>query len=355
MLNRLPAIILLTISCGFVFVNSDVLEGNLPDQKQDIKVHAFDFVYADSSFSAGVYLHLEEDSMPDHYSALISMPVCDDGLCQKLEIELFWDLIGDYIRFDTVAGIPLTKYDHLPFTSQDYEKLHQILSDENSILSRKTVDELFDEEKTRKSDSIDAVTGATAEEVKNAIVEGALYSSYELWHFAQGRIKLRIKEHTDEIYSELLRDKFLKSDSYEMQLYALRRFDEKDFAEEINRIKFILKSDSPLVQLYILKKIPIEVLSEHQAEFVAIFTGISEGGRQLLIDRLTEVQALEVASILKLLDLEDELATAELRSLLAYLRSNPVLVSHAISERLAHLHETQPGKAYYIDQYLSSE
>src|SRR3546814_12757331 len=93
-----------------------------------------------------------------------------------------------------------SKNDHLEFMQDDYIKLHKLLSDNNSIIKRKSKSELLDDTKTRVSEVVDAVTGATALEVKEAVVDGALYSSYTIYHIVYGPLSERIANYSDRIY-----------------------------------------------------------------------------------------------------------------------------------------------------------
>jgi len=190
------------------------------------------------------------------YYANIKTTVCNDTLCQLVLLKVFWDLAGNFTRFDTLQGKPLTKNDHIPFTSQDYEKLHYTLIDETSILGNKTKDELLDKDRSRYSAKIDGVTGATAQEIKSAVVEGALYSTYTLWHLANGTIKGLIRKHTLSRYNDKIRQQLLKSDNPPTIIFGLKNLDEKFYYEQFDQIVDLLKFGNPLVNFYLAKKIP---------------------------------------------------------------------------------------------------
>lgn len=196
-----------------------------------------------------------------YYYASLNTTVCNDTLCQLVLLKLYWDLAGNYTRFDTLPGMPLTKNDHITFTSPDYEKLHASLKDHNSILGSKAEDELLDQYRTRYSGKIDAVTGATAMELKDAVVEGALYSTYTLWHLANGDIKQKIQDHTLAHYNPAIEKQLLGSSNPMAVLMGLKFLDEKDYMNRFDQIIDIMKSGSPLVNFYIAKKLPQEVFA----------------------------------------------------------------------------------------------
>lgn len=74
-------------------------------------------------------IHFNEQNNPARYEANLNLPVCDDNLCANVIVKVYWDLAGNYNGFDTLRGIPLTKFDHRPFTAADYYKLDEILAD----------------------------------------------------------------------------------------------------------------------------------------------------------------------------------------------------------------------------------
>lgn len=217
----------------------------------------------DSVFLNPVYFCI--DSLDNYlYYSSIKTTVCSDTLCQLVFLDIYWDLAGNYVRFDTLQGIPLTKNDHLPFSSQDYFKLQTTLRNENSILGEKTRDELLDQIQTRYSKEIDAVTGATAKELKSAVVEGALYSTYTLWHLVNDGIKQKILENTLKINNAEIEKQLLNSQNPRTIIIGLRNLDEKYYFNHFEEILELMKSGHPLVNFYIVKKMPQNLLKIEQ-------------------------------------------------------------------------------------------
>ena len=205
------------------------------------------------------------------YETILRTPVCNDTLCQVVQIKIYWDLIGDYISFDTLAGYPLTKNDHLPFSPDDYNKLQATLKDGNSILGRKSEGELLDNTRQRYSQKIDAVTGATDLQIKNAVVDGALYSTYTLWHLVNGDIRQVLSSCTIENYNSKMEEQLLFSDNTKSIIFALKQFEDKDYINRFQDIIRIMEKGYPLVNFYIAKNLPHEVfLSEENQKSLSL-------------------------------------------------------------------------------------
>lgn len=334
------------------------------DVKSDTALHtiefpfytkkAFDFPLKDSLFISSVELNYAKDSLPVMYSSIISTSVCDDGLCQTLELLMHWNLIGNYLRYDTVSGAPLTKFDHLPFAESDYKKLHEILADKNSVLERKTLNDLFDKDSVRISNTVDAITGATARDVKNAIVEGALYSTYKLWHIAHGRITAKIRDYTKTNFTADLGKKLLSSEDYQEQLFALKLFKDEDFTEYFDSVLKLLATGNPLVEMYILKKLPIAILidSVHQIELVGIFSNMDINGKTMLLTRMKDIGNVNAKSLQLLSFKINKMDVKQLKTYLELLKLNQYPVDERIVANLIKASTSTDAKGYYILKYL---
>lgn len=217
----------------------------------------------DSVFINPVFL-CEDSDNKFVYRCELRSPVCSDTLCRVVRILIFWDLAGDFVRFDTLQGWPLTKYDHKPFTTSDYIKLQNTLEDENSILARKGEDELLDINKSRYSEKIDGITGATAVQIQNTVVEGALYSTYTLWHLANGKIRRDLLTHTLENYNHEIEYQMLYSGKTHQVLIALKQWKDHDFISRFPEVIRILKDGDPLVNFYMAKKLPVDLYRSKQ-------------------------------------------------------------------------------------------
>lgn len=240
------------------------------------------------------------EGKPAFYTSHLRTTVCDDEVCEIMHIHLFWDLTGVYAGFDTVAGHPLTKFDHEPFTSEDYLKLHQLLMNDGSILKFKAKEELIDKEKVSASDVVDGTTGATALEIREEIVEGALYTSYTLWHLAySGAIKKKLNQHTEEVYDDELKSHFLQSSRSSYQVFAVERFLKEDFIEYQPDLLEAIKEGIPLLRKQILNKLPAS-LWEHegmQTELCNRFYLMDVNSKTLLLSGLNKSTIIHSKSL----------------------------------------------------------
>lgn len=265
------------------FFNLDWSEGtSYVRQVKDI------YVEIDSIDGFNLEVFLDSNEHPVFYGSRISTPVCADGECKLMHIDLFWTLLGDYAGFNRFKDLPLTKHDHEEFLEKDYLKLHHLLSDERSILKKRKLHDLVEKPLQSQSNDIDALSGATVAEVKESVVEGALYSCYVAWHIANGKIKKIIRDKLAVQVSEQLIKGMLRSNSSEYHLYALKHinFDEYDkYFEELIRLHRI---GIPLVRGFILKSLPLSFWEneELQEALWQEFTKIDLNSRTLLLSRL---------------------------------------------------------------------
>jgi hypothetical protein len=238
----------------------------------------------------------EKNQVQVFYSARLKMAVCDDKLCAILLLKIRWDLAGNYVRFDTIPGIPLTKFDHKPFTGADYKKLDQILKDKNSTLRMLEKEDLVDKNNLIKATTVDAVTGATPATIKNAVVEGAVYSSYTLWHYVHGMVKDSIRAFTDRIYSEQIALQMLRSENYETQLFALKKFTSDDYRKYFNETCQAISASVPLVRAYMIGRLPLPFQEpERNHQLVLLFKSLDDYSKSAWIDRITGDEKLAAA------------------------------------------------------------
>lgn len=136
------------------------------------------------------------------YHSLLKTAICSDDLCLPIQINLFWDLMGDFDHFLVPNEHPFTKFDHQPFDQSDYKLLLNILKDTLSLIRDYAVEDFLDNNNHVHSLKVDAVTRPTAKVFSNVTVPGALYTAYSLWHIVNGPIKYKLKETLDKTYKE---------------------------------------------------------------------------------------------------------------------------------------------------------
>lgn len=155
----------------------------------------------------------DDQDLPDFYVAHVKTPVCEDSQCYDIEVMLKFDLTGQFLGLDTLAGKGLTKLDHIPFTDGDYDQLQSLLMDERSPLGWYEKEALISD--TRNSD-LDGFTGATILEIRDIVIDGGVYSCYTLWNLVHRNLKFIAQERTKVLFDEGLIRKMV---SYKEERY----------------------------------------------------------------------------------------------------------------------------------------
>lgn len=168
-------------------------------------------------------LVLDKAGRPQYFFRNIFTPVCNTGECKPVYINFYWDLLGNYTRFEMPAGEVLTKTDHRDFKPEEYQKLQEILSRETSIFSELKMEDLVVKGTEKISDSVDIRTGATLKTIKNEVIEGAVYTCYTLWHLAHGKAAEEMKKITESYAGPALLHTFLRSNNHHYQYWAMEK------------------------------------------------------------------------------------------------------------------------------------
>jgi hypothetical protein len=152
----------------------------------------------------------DEKGIPLWFSRDLFLAVCLTGVCQMVQVSVYWTGAGTYFGFQTSENQPMTKTDHSKFKKEDYEKLHLILSDSLSVLKRYKIEELTVETESVSKDKklIDGHSGATEPSLAGYVVKDAVYTSFTVWHSVYGytmeKIKSIIEQRTDESYLKMV-------------------------------------------------------------------------------------------------------------------------------------------------------
>lgn len=308
-----------------------------------------------------LFLLSDERGQPLLFFADITLTVCLDNLCDPVRIELYWDLVGNYAGYGVVPGQPLLKYDHQPFEPADYAKLHQVLSDRDSILGRQPLASLLDggaERKTgyrtKNGQQIDAFSGATAKEIAGSIVPGALYSCYGIWNAVHGEVRVQITRHLRSIFSPTLALSFLSSDLPDCQAYALKEGGAAFVEENLPRILALFAGSPPFVQATILDRLPPRVWGKPDVTrtLYGEFRNLDAGTRDVLIRNL-ELASAEAVALL--VDRIEAMNKGQLQRYLAYLAADPVRLTGPVRNRLRDLATAERyAYGYVIAGFLRS-
>lgn len=149
-------------------------------------------------------------------------------------------------------------------------------------------EDLVDKTVKVKATMVDAVTGATPQTIRNAVVEGAVYSSYTLWHFVNGPIKDNIAAFTLSIYSDPVARQMLTSDNYETQLFALRKWTETEYELHTDLLFQVIRQSVPLIKAYAISKSPLPFCTiEKNRQFIALFPMLDAYSKSIFLNRIT--------------------------------------------------------------------
>jgi len=311
--------------------------------------------FMEDGFIAPVSIELVSDEgNPLFYSSSIRTTVCDDEICEIMYVKLYWDLVGEYVGFDTLVKHPLTKFDHEPFTHVDYERLHELLKNEGSILKFKQKDELIDKEKVRASDVVDGTTGATSVEIKKEVVEGALYSSYTLWHLAyNGKVKNMITEQTALRIDDQLLKQLLNSSRSGYKLFAFHNFEEKEYQVYRKYWLSALKNDMPLTRKYILNNLPEKIWNTKNAQedVCALFSYYDVNTKTYLLNKLKKTANVSARSLEYISDGLTDLNSNQTKQFLSLVRNRKEITPNTKSN-IAQASDNKNFKySYLIDEY----
>jgi len=294
--------------------------------------------YLHDSIPMQVDLVYDQNNLPDHYYSYVRSPVCDDGLCKLVHIKLYWDLLGNFKDYETPDGLPLTKFDHLEFTREDYLKLTSILADQNSLLKDYEVDELIDPDTEVVSETVDAVTGATKETVKKAVVSGAVYSTYVIWHIVNGEVTAKMQEHTASTMNEPLLKKFMLSDNHHYHYYALDQLQQDDLTQLVDETGTMLSQANVFVARNIINRLSEEALITEawQLKLVELYPDLEYQAQQLVLDRLKNVQ-LAASTLQNLAELLARQSARQVETILTLMVKNEENLTKQVLAAIAKL------------------
>lgn len=173
-------------------------------------------------------LALDEKGQPQYFFRNIFTPVCYTNECKPVYINFYWDLLGNYQRYDLPEGKVLTKVDHDEFKEADYQKLQDILAQPNSIFADLEMEDLITKGTDNLTDSVDAKAGATLKTIKNQVIDGAVYTCYTLWRIAYGKAVPEMRKITDSYTGDALLHRFLTSSNHHYQYWAMAKVVDKN-------------------------------------------------------------------------------------------------------------------------------
>jgi len=152
-----------------------------------------------------VFIHqiLDKNALPIEYYMDVPSVICLEKVCKVIPVRLFWNNLGEYQKYELEKGATLEKYKADVFEPQDYSKLQNILSDDDSPFKEVYYNEILTVVDENVENDVDAVSGATALVLdEEDTVPGAALGCYTLWHWANGEIIDEIKKLTGKVLSD---------------------------------------------------------------------------------------------------------------------------------------------------------
>jgi hypothetical protein len=198
------------------------LMGCLAPERGEEKVREFQVVENDT-LTYTLKLALDGSGRPQYFFRNIFTPVCYTNECKPVYINFYWDLLGNYMRYDLPKDKILTKVDHDEFKPEDYEKLQEILAQPNSIFADLEMDDLIVKGTESLSDSVDAKAGATLKTIRNQVIDGAVYTCFTLWKIAYGKAVPEMQKILESYQNDSLLHGFLASSNYHYQYWAMEK------------------------------------------------------------------------------------------------------------------------------------
>lgn len=211
-----------------------------------------------------IQLAYDADNKPMYYYRHVFTPVCYTDKCDPVFINFYWDLLGNYLTYDMPPGKILTRVDHMEFEKEDYEKMHKILGNSQSILADYAITDLVDSKRYALADSVDAVTGATLKTIQNDVISGAVYSCYTLWHLVNGGVPEALKNITRSQCNDALLHQFMADSNYNYHYFALDQVLEDGQLEQefLPDVLQMIQGENIFTARYAIRELPASVLAE---------------------------------------------------------------------------------------------
>lgn len=251
--------------------------------------------YKDSLSADPLYLVKTKDGLPLHYYKKIITEVCFDNECRLLDITVFWNITGRYLGFELVGDEFLSKHDHEPFVTSEYQRLNELLADPTLPLGDISFEKLI-EVPENEENLVDGVSGATSVEVSKIVVKGAAYTTYTLWNIVYGSTMGLIEQITEKQLTPDLIDLILKSPDINDKVWVLQKISQ---ATVLNKklsasLLDIIASDDFFLSYSTLNAIKVSHLNSDSLQ-IALFSIYSEANhsiKNMIIEKLMEAPLL---------------------------------------------------------------
>ncbi len=172
---------------------------------------------------------------------------CINDKCEIMDIKMYWDIFGNYYKIELPENKNLSKLNHKKFSDKEYFKLHNILLDTTSDFHFLKLEDLTEKQAENSFYETDAISGATIKHRDFECINGAVKTTYQLWHIANGNISkkiirkkaiMRYKRNTNDILEFNIFLKDLESNISENKLRIKKLTKEVSFSQEEKALLF---------------------------------------------------------------------------------------------------------------------
>lgn len=255
----------------------------------------FAITFDDSIPSETLFQIRSEDGIPISYYRKVNTGICFDNQCRLLDIVLFWNITGRYLGFELPEKEFLSKTEHEPFEDKEYERLHEILADSESPLGNLAYNQLMVGTPSTYA-GVDAVSSATSPDVLQHVVEGAVYTTYMLWHTIYGTTQDEVQQLTASLLTPELVLQILKSSDAGDQMWVLNRIPkEMEITVELrNKLLQLIDLDNYSFAERSINAFDSEDLASETLQLLLLdkFYKVDHSLKRLIIDKLKDAPEL---------------------------------------------------------------
>lgn len=278
-------------------------EPTIPLETETIKALYVDF--NDSLASDTLYQLRSAAGFPLAYFRKIRIGLCFDKKCRLLDIMLYWNITGRYLGFELPEKEFLSKTDHEPFVHEEYARLNEILADKNSPLGGFTYNQLV-LKPDPEEEEVDGISSATSPAILEHVVEGAVYTTYQLWQFAYGPAVKEVQNLTIKELSPELILKVLESPEQNDKMWALNHINGYVRLDSVlqNRLIRLIDNENYSMAERAISAISSDALQSENLQLLLLkkFYEVNYSLKKLILSKITEATAVTAPVKLSLAD-----------------------------------------------------
>ncbi len=264
---------------------------------------------------------LDERGFPAGYALSFTTHVCVDEQCRMVKVTMHWNALGYYQRLECPPDTPLTKKKHVPFEAQDYARLDQVLKDRESILGQQPLDTFV--KPVPEIQAVDGLSGATPQTVKDAVVDGAAYTSWTMWRWANGEIVpqlqgLTARRCTPAYLRHLLRSADRRDVDFALKYVSQHQAADPQFADDVFHVLQTGDREHVAMALKFLDRAVPDRRQLH-ARLIEAYTRVGSNYGPLIIDYFTAQAELPAETLEGLTGVLDRLPYFQLHLILRLL------------------------------------